>query len=490
MNLGQTIRHGVKWSFAGKTGSHVLHFVFGIAMARLLVPADFGAMATVHAFTGFVGLLAAGGMGQSLIRAKSADPNEFEAVFTVQLVLGLLIFAGFFVTAPMVGSYFGNPLYTDLLRVAAVTFVIRPFATVRMVWLSRAMDFRRRSMIELVVALVAGFGGIAMALLGLGVWSLVLSGLLGALVTNVLLTYLVPLRPKLRWQPGAVRRHAGFGINITLSELLNYLKEQGVSLLVSKQMGAEALGLLTRAESLARMSNRFVTPPVGQVVFRAIASVQDDLDQRRYLFYRTITLLSVYVWPLLLVFLWVAEPLVVTLYGRKWLEAAEPARALAVAGFFLVVSRPSSVVLGALGRVRQEMVVQAAALVFALGAALYGLRWGLAGVAWAIVAAHVFTTIALYLLAHRATGARLRDLGRALVPALWLNAPLAVALALVEASFGGALASHPVLHLLALATIGGGVYVVAFLAMPIAALRSEAERWKRTLVSTLRLGKR
>ena len=80
MNLGQRIRRGVKWLFIGNTGGQILQFAFGIALARLLVPADFGMIAAISVFTGFVGVLASGGMGQSLIRAKEADGADFNAV--------------------------------------------------------------------------------------------------------------------------------------------------------------------------------------------------------------------------------------------------------------------------------------------------------------------------------------------------------------------------------------------------------------------------
>jgi teichuronic acid exporter len=71
----------------GKVGNRFMEFAFGIALARLLVPADFGMIATISVFTGFVGMFTAGGMGQSLIRAKVADENDFTAVFTLQLAM-------------------------------------------------------------------------------------------------------------------------------------------------------------------------------------------------------------------------------------------------------------------------------------------------------------------------------------------------------------------------------------------------------------------
>jgi len=485
MNLGQTIRHGVKWTFLGNTGSHILQFLFGIALARLLVPADFGAIVTVQAFTGFVGMLAAGGLGQSLIRAKNAPEEDFYAVFTLQLLMGVLIYAAFYLLAPLVGSYFDNPLYTDLLRVTAISFVIRPFASIRFAWLNRAMQFSKRSVIELTVGLLTGVVSVFMAWSGMGVWSLVFSGLVGALATNVLLSFIVPLRLQLRWHIETVRKHSRYGAKITASELINYIKEQSVYLMVSKTAGPVALGLLTRGESLARMPNRFITPATGPVVFRAMSKVQDDLDQTKYLFYRTITLLTVYISPLLVGLMWLAEPLVHLLYGDKWMQAALPMQIMAIAGFILPIGRPSSLVLQAQDKLNQEMVVQAAALVVGVTACYIGLQWGLVGVAWGIVVTHAVSMGLLYVRAQRVVKASAMDLLLALRPATILSFILASALGVGSLVFGHLSLSIPSMYLFTMTMIGVVVIVPAFLLLPIPGIESEAARWRKVLFLAL-----
>ena len=84
MSLGEKIRSGAKWSFFGNTTSQVLTFVFGIVLARLLVPADFGMLVTISVFTGFAGFVAGAGMGQALVRAKEATKQDYDIVFTLQ----------------------------------------------------------------------------------------------------------------------------------------------------------------------------------------------------------------------------------------------------------------------------------------------------------------------------------------------------------------------------------------------------------------------
>jgi O-antigen/teichoic acid export membrane protein len=156
----------------GNTGRQILQFAFGIALARLLVPADFGMIATIQVFTGFVAMMATGGMGQSLIRAKEASTEDFSAVFTLQLGLGVLIYAAFFLSAPLIARYFENPLYADLLRVSALIFILRPFTLIRVSWLTREMAFKKSALVDLTASMLTWVSSVAMALVGMGVWSL------------------------------------------------------------------------------------------------------------------------------------------------------------------------------------------------------------------------------------------------------------------------------------------------------------------------------
>jgi len=481
MNLGQRIRSGVKWLALGNMGSQIMQFLFGIALARLLVPADFGVIATVQVFTGFVGMLATGGMGQSLIRAKEADENQFNAVFTLQLLLGMLIYAAFYAYAPWIAAYFGDPHYEDLLRVSALSFLLRPFHFIRISWLNREMLFRKRAFAEVTTGALTGLSSVMMAWAGMGVWSLVFAGLLGALVNNALLARLTPLRLALRFDLGATRSHSAYGAKITINDFIGSMIGQVVTLILSKLAGPTLLGLFNKAESLSRLPNRLIGPAVGQTIFPAMSKVQDDLDLTKYLFYRTVTLLLVYTAPLFVGLWWMAEPFIAFVYGEKWLPAAEPLRILALAGFFINLGRPCSAVLAAQNRLFQEMIAQVVMLCVVATACFIGVRWGLTGVAWAALVAHAIGAAYFYVLVYRTLPTGVRDLVRAVAPAAALNVPLFLLLALIDGAIAPMKAGSPLLYLLLMAGGGGLAYAAAFLFLPVGALRSEAARWRQQL---------
>jgi teichuronic acid exporter len=481
MNLGQSIRSGVKWLAFGKVGNRLFEFAFGVALARLLVPADFGMIATIQIFTGFVGMFVAGGMAQSLIRAKQADHDDFTAVFTLQLGVGVLVYLTFFLCAPLVAHFFGDPLYTHLIRVSALSFLLRPLVSMRNAWLNREMNFKSRTIVEVTTALFSGVVSVALALFGLGVWSLTVSGLAGALFNNLWLARLTPLRPRLNLDIATMRSHAGYGAKIVGNDFVNYLRTQSKVLVLSKLAGPSFLGLFNKAESLARLPNQVLMSPTMEPLFRAMSKSQDDIDQVKYLFYRAITLLMAYTAPAYMILWWIAKPFISVVYGPKWVEAGAPMGILVLAGFFLNVALPCSTLLAVRNRLGKEMVAAAINLPIMAGACIVGLRWGLEGVAWGVVLAQAALAVQFYALVLQCLPTRLADLTRAVAPGLALAALVFAFLAAVDLALGPWRQDRQVLYLMAMSLSGGLFAAGAFLLLPMEGLRSESLRWRQRL---------
>lgn len=481
MNLGDKIRNSVKWLAFGNVGRRFLEFAYGVILARLLVPADFGMIVTIQVFTGAVGIFATGGMGQALIRAKQADENDFTAIFTFQFCLGILIYLVFFLAAPFIAAFLENPLYTDLIRVSTLIFLLKPFTLIRNTWLSRQMEFKKLTFIRLAAGVMTGIFSVSMAWSGMGVWSLTLSGLLATLIMNIMLARIIPIRLRFNFDFGIMRKHSAFGFKITLNDFVTYLRTEAKHLIISKMAGPAFLGLFNKAESMARLPNQLMVPATMQPLFRAMSQIQDNLDQTKYMFYRTVTLLMVYTMPVYVLIWWVAEPFITVVYGEKWVEAGEPMSILATAGIFLNVIYPCGVVLAAQNRLGKELVAQAINLVIIIAACYIGLQWGLAGVAWGIVLSHALLSIHFYWLVRQALPTRLMDLFRSAAPGLALSTLLFGALALTHYLLGEFTTPQPLLYLLVMSFFGGLFYAAAFLLIPIPALRSEVARWREKL---------
>ena len=478
MSVGQGFRHGVTWLFVGNSGRQVLTFLFGIVLARLLAPEDFGVLLTIQVFTGLAGFVAGGGMGQALVRAKTATQQDYDIVFTLQLGIGCLIYTGFFFAAPWFAQWYDTPLYTDLLRVSALSFIFRPLVNLPASMLYRQMRYKAQTVVGITSLLVSSSISILMAWQGYGVWSLIWGGIAGSAYSAAAL---IPLA---RWRPGFSlefrrgRDIARYGILVSANDIVCYLRDQASIFILSRTLGPANVGLYNKGESLARMPHAFITGSVYQVLFRAMAAEQDNLDKCRYLFFRSIALVAVYATPFYIGLLWLAEPLIRGVYGEKWVATAGPLMILAFAWPFWLMDNLSGAVLAAQNWLDRELPVQIATLIITALGIIIALPFGIEGVAWAIAGVAVYSAFHLYWLATRCLNAKLSGFFKAIVPAAALNALLALVLFSAHSAMPISIIENDFAYIALMGMTGGAIYILSFLFLPFRSLSTERERWK------------
>ncbi len=476
-----SLRRGVAWAFAGRMSDQVLSFAFGIVLARLLAPEVFGMLLTIQVFTGLVGFVAGGGMGQALVRAKEASRADYDVVFTLQLLIGCAIYACFFIAAPWFARWYDEPLYADLLRLSALSFIFRPLINMPASSLYRAMRFKAQTGVSIASLLVSSATSISMAWLGHGVWSLVWGGIVGSVAQSAILIYLTGWRPGLSFQFSRARELARYGALVAGNDLVDYLRTRVSTFILSQSLGPQSVGLYNKGDSLAHMPFLFVSGSVYQVLFRALSAEQDNLDKCRYLFNRSLALVALYATPFYVGLFWLAEPLVRGVYGPQWTAAAGPLFVLSFAWPLWLLGNMSGAVAASHNRLDTEIRIQAAALVLTAGAVWLALPHGIVGVAWAIVAVSAVGTTLMFRLALKTLHASWRDSLSALMPAIGLNAALAVALAAGSHVMPQIVLTHDLLHVAVLGGLGGLVYALLFLFIPLPALQAEQARWRSLL---------
>src|SRR5690606_37286348 len=106
------------------------------------MPEDFGLIAMLMVFVSIGQSLMDGGMTSSLIRMKEPKQVDFSTVFVTNLGVSIIIYALVFTAAPFIADFYDQELLKDILRVFALTFVIRSFVAVHIAKLTKEMNFK------------------------------------------------------------------------------------------------------------------------------------------------------------------------------------------------------------------------------------------------------------------------------------------------------------------------------------------------------------
>ncbi len=470
----------------GDVGSRVIGLLFSVILARLLLPEHFGLIVTSQIITGTLGYVSGGGMSDALIRSPGVTDRDRNTVFTTQLAICLLIIALLNGIAPSFATLFQEPCLEPVLRVAALTFLLRPLMHVALAILQREMRFREASILLFVTISTSGLASTVMAFLGMGVWSLLLGGLTGSLVRIAILLRMTRWVPRLTFDLDAARRLGSFGIRVSIIDFLQFARVQSTNAFVSRGIGIASVGLYNKADSLAEMPYDILSTSAFQTMFRALSVTQGDLTQSAYLFIRSITLVSFYALPCYVGLAWVSESLVLTLFGDNWREVAVPLQILSLAGLPRIITNLSGAVTAAQDRLAQEIPIQFQTLALSIAGVVVGVHWGVEGAALGVLPSFLYSAIRMYGLAGSALGIGWRSLASALGPVIWMNGLMAAALALGQFLLLGLdIPRDSTTFLVVMVLIGTATYAGHFLVAPPQALRGESGRWRHQLGATL-----
>src|SRR5690606_22072464 len=149
MSLKKQAINGVKWSFAQQFSVQIINFFVQVVLARLLMPESFGLVAMVIVFVSIGSVLMDGGMTSSLIRTKEPDQIDYSTVFFTNLVASLAIYVVVYLLAPVIAHFYEREVLTDIIRLLAVTFVIRAFIAVHVAKLTKEMNFKLQMQLQI-----------------------------------------------------------------------------------------------------------------------------------------------------------------------------------------------------------------------------------------------------------------------------------------------------------------------------------------------------
>ncbi len=412
----QTVR-GISWSGVSQVVSQGLQFLVKILLARLLFPEDFGLLGMALVFTMFIETVNDIGLSAAIIQKKEITEKHLSTAFWVGLMLGGGLFALAVLASPFIAGFFGEPLLRSIVVVLSLSFIFGSFGIVHRTMLMKRIDFRKIAITEIWTAGIAGIVSLVLAILGYGVWSLVLGSVMASLGSSALLWVLCPWRPSRILDRESFLDLFGYGKNAMGSQILGYIDTNIDYLLIAKFLDATSLGLYTLAFQMAVFPFRRISRIIGRVTFPAFSAIQDDNEQIRLGYLKTVSYTSLMTFPMLAGLAVVAPVFIPVVIGENWVPMVLPLQILSVYGILKSVEANANPVL--MGKGRPDLYVRYEILsVFVISLAIYlGMTFGITGVAAAITLAVCGLFFVIQTIANRLIGLKYAAIVRAVLPA-------------------------------------------------------------------------
>jgi PST family polysaccharide transporter len=383
-NIGNRAVRGGAVLVVGQAVQFLLSMASTIILARLLIPEDFGLLAMVLPFIGFLGFLRDSGLHMATVQQEKITQGQISTLFWFNSGLGFLLMVLLGLLSPAIALFFGRSELLWITLAYAINMLIGGVSIQHSALLKRQMAFKKLAAIS-ILSQIAGLGvAIISAWMGLKYWSLVAMAITTTLTETVLtwsLCHWIPGKPQLGT---GVRKMIGFGGGMTISNLFNLGAQYIDGILLGRLFGATPLGYYDRGKQLFLMPLTQLMAPLSNVAIPALSHLSDTPDRYAQAYLRAqekLLIVTAAFSGLLVVF---GDNIIYLLLGPHWEQTGIVLRAFAIGGIIVPVSSSVSWLLVTQGRSRDLACWSPFSLLFRCAAILCGYPWGIMGIAVSI----------------------------------------------------------------------------------------------------------
>lgn len=293
--------------------------VVQIVIARILSPHEYGIVAMMTVFISVATIFIQNGFNMALVQKKDADETDFSTALIVNMIIGCVMYLIVSLSSPLIAKFYNQPYIENCLPVLSLLLVFGSINSIQIAIANRKMMFKSLFKCNVVASLFSGINGIVAALLGLGVWALIIQQLSSSIVLSIMLYSQQHWKPNWKFNKASAKNLFSFGWKLLAAGLLNQIYKELNSLVIGKQYTSSDLAFYTKGSQFPKYITTGVDSSIGSVMFSAFSKNQNDENALHLQMKKTIVINSFFVFPILAILGAAAEPIVEILLTTKWL---------------------------------------------------------------------------------------------------------------------------------------------------------------------------
>lgn len=322
---------GVSWTLTERIIQQVFKILLTVFLARLLSPTDYGLVGVLSIFTAISTLLINGGYSHALILSKENNQNLESSVFFYISLMAIVVYLGFSFGSQLISTFFADTIYTLLIPLYFLSYLLNGFAIVPYSILSRNLNFKFLTIINSVSYILSGFLALVFAFMGFGVWALVVQNISQSAVRTLLSFYFSKWRPTFFFSFSDITLIRKYSSKLTISGIINLISENIFTILIGKYYSMADLGYYTQGKRLFDIPTMTLNGLVQNVSFPILARTKLDIDLLNS--YKKIIKVTTYVSTALTFYILVSShEMIAVLLSPKWMGSEIYLQILALVG--------------------------------------------------------------------------------------------------------------------------------------------------------------
>ena len=316
--LKEKTAKGLFWGGISNFVQQVIGMAFGIAIARILSPDDYGLVAMLAIFTAVANTIMDSGFTTALVNRKTIEHKDYNAVFWFNVFVAVGIYVILFFAAPWIARFYNQPVLISLSRVLFLTFIISATGVAHNALLLKKIMAKQRGIIDMAAVFGSGAIGLILALNGFAFWGLVIQQLSQVLIAVLLRWYFSPWRPTFKFDWAPLRDMFGFSVKVFLGAIVGVISANLFSVILGRYYRETETGYYSQGRKWATLGISVLSGMFVGVVQSVLVEASDSRERLINVSRRLLRFGSLVTFPLMLGLAFVAKEFILLTIGAKW----------------------------------------------------------------------------------------------------------------------------------------------------------------------------
>ena len=326
-DLSRKIGKATKWSSITEIIAKLISPLVNMLLARLLVPAAFGAVTTITMVISFAEVFTDAGFQKYLVQHEFSSREELDrstnVAFWTNLSFSVLICIIIFIFRDSIAALVGNPNLGFAISVASISIILVAFSSIQMARYKRDFDFKTLFFVRMGTALLPVFVTVPLALIFRNFWALLVGTLVSNLFSAVVLTLKSQWKPKFYYSFSLLKEMFSFSAWTLLESVAIWLTSYADVFIVGYYLSEYYLGVYKTSMTTVNSYMAIVTASVIPVLFSALSRVQNDDKQFKETYYKFQRMTAIFAVPMGIGLFLYSDLVTMILLGSQWMEASD-----------------------------------------------------------------------------------------------------------------------------------------------------------------------
>lgn len=337
-SLKEKTARGLLWGGLSNGVQQILNLVFGIFLARMLTPADYGMVGMLSVFTVIATALQESGFTAALVNKRETRHEDYNAVFWFSIGMSFCLYILLFASAPLIADFYHKPELTPLARYLFLGFVLSGMGTAHSAWLFKHLMVKQRTISQITALVISGCVGMTMAYNGFSYWSIATQNLVYVTVTTLFYWYFASWTPSININLRPLRSMLGFSSRILVTNMFSHVNYNMFSIILGRYYPTRDVGFYDQAYKWSSMGGLFILGMINSVAQPVLAEVANDRKRQQCIFRKLMIFTIAVSFPLMLGIGLMAEELVNLFLTDKWTGTIPLLRLLCISGAFVPIT--------------------------------------------------------------------------------------------------------------------------------------------------------